>query len=64
MNPINLALIGSTGIIGRVHIDAIAQLDNCRLAGVHARTQEPLQRQARELGATPNPTLDDALSDW
>ena len=22
MNPINLALIGSTGIIGRVHIDA------------------------------------------
>ena len=60
---VNLALIGSTGIIGRVHIDAIAQLDNCRLVGVHARTQKPLQRQARELGATPYPTLDDALSD-
>ncbi len=63
MNAIGLAVIGSTGIIGRVHIDAIAQLDNCRLVGIHARTQKPLERQARELGATPYPTLDDALSD-
>lgn len=63
MNHIGLAIIGSTGIIGRVHIDAIAQLDNCRLVGVHARTQQPLERHARELGATPYPTLDDALSD-
>ena len=61
--PINLALIGSTGIIGRVHVTAIATLDNCRLAGVHARTPEPLQRQARELGVTPYPALNDALSD-
>ena len=63
MPPIRLALIGSTGIIGRVHIDAIATLDNCRLVGVHARTQEPLQRQARELGVAAYPALDDALSD-
>ena len=30
MNNIGLAVIGSTGVIGRVHIDAINRLDNCR----------------------------------
>ncbi len=63
MNKIGLAIIGSTGVIGRVHIDAIAQLDSCRLVGVNARTQTPLKRQADELGVVAYPTLDDALAD-
>ena len=63
MNTVNLAIIGSTGVIGRAHIDAIAQLSSCRLVGVNARTQPPLRRQADELGVAAYPTLDDALSD-
>ena len=63
MNPVKLAIIGSTGVIGRVHIDAIARLDSCRLVGIHVRTQQPLRRQAADLGVAAYPTLDDALSD-
>ncbi len=63
MNTVRLAIIGSTGVIGRVHIDAIRKLDTCRLVGITARTQQPLRQQAAELGVTPYPTLDDALSD-
>ena len=63
MNTVGLAIIGSTGVIGRVHIDAIAQLESCRLVGIHARTQPPLRQQAAELGVTAFPTLEDALSD-
>ena len=63
MNTVGLAIIGSTGVIGRVHIDAIAQLDSCHLVGVNARTQPPLRQQAAELGVTAFPTLEDALSD-
>ncbi len=63
MNTVGLAVIGSTGVIGRVHIDAIAQLDSCRLVGINSRTRQPLQQQAAELGVIPYPTLDDALSD-
>ena len=63
MNTVGLAVIGSTGVIGRVHIDAIAQLNSCRLVGINARTQQPLQRQAADLGVIPYPTLDDTLSD-
>ena len=61
MDQVGYAIIGSTGIIGRVHIDAINQLDNCRLAGIYARTQEPLIQQASELGVPYYPSLDDAL---
>ena len=60
---VGVAVIGSTGVIGRVHIEAIAGLDNCRLIGVSARRQEALRRQARELGAAAYPALDDALAD-
>ena len=63
MNTVGLAIIGSTGVIGRVHIDAIAQLDSCHLVGVNARTQPPLRQQAAELGVSAYPTLEDALSD-
>ena len=61
-DQVGLAVIGSTGIIGRVHIDAIGQLDNCRLVGISARRQQPLIQQADELGVTPFPTIDDPLS--
>ena len=61
-NIIGLAVIGSTGVIGRVHIDAISRLDNCRLVGITARRQEPLRQQAKELGVERFPTLEDALS--
>ncbi|MXY46597.1 MAG: Gfo/Idh/MocA family oxidoreductase [Chloroflexi bacterium] len=63
MNKVGLAIIGSTGIIGRVHIDAMRGLDTCRLVGIHARRQEPLRQQAEELGTRMYPTLDDALAD-
>ena len=63
MAKVGLAVIGSTGIIGRVHIEAMRGLESCRLVGIHARRQEPLRQQADELGARMYPTLDDALSD-
>ncbi len=50
MDSIGLAIIGSTGVIGQVHIDAIKQLSNCRLVGVFARRRRPLREQAAELG--------------
>ena len=62
MSSIGLAIIGSTGIIGRVHIDAISQLDNCRLVGVNARRQGALTQQAHQLGVTAYSTLKDTLS--
>ena len=62
MSNIGLAVIGSTGVIGRVHIDAINRLDNCRLVGITARRQGPLRQQAKELGVARFPTLEDALS--
>ena len=62
MSTIGLAVIGSTGIIGRVHISAISKLDNCRLVGIHARRLQPLRQQAAELGVTAFPTLDEVLA--
>ncbi len=63
MKQIGLALVGSTGVIGKVHIDAINQIDSCRLVGVNARTQEPLRAQATELGVKQYSTLDGVLAD-
>lgn len=63
MNKAGLAVIGSTGIIGRVHIAAIGALPSCRLVGIHARRQEALRRQARELGVRAYRAIDDALAD-
>jgi predicted dehydrogenase len=63
LEQVGLAIIGSTGIIGKTHIDAITQLTSCRLVGVNARRQEPLLQQASELGVKAYPTLEDALSD-
>ncbi len=63
MDKVGLAVIGSTGIIGRVHIKAIQELQSCRLVGINARRQEPLREQAAELNTRLYPTLDDALGD-
>ena len=63
MDKVGLAVVGSTGIIGRVHIEAMRGLDSCRLVGINARRQGPLRRQADELGTRLYPTLDDALGD-
>ena len=63
MDELGLAVIGSTGVIGRVHIDALSQPDNCRLVGVNARSQEPLRQQASELGVKQYTSLDDVLDD-
>ena len=62
-SAVGVAVIGSTGVIGRVHLAAIGGLDNCRLIGVSARRQDALRRQARDLGAAAYPALDDALAD-
>jgi predicted dehydrogenase len=60
---VGYAIIGSTGVIGKVHLHALSQLDTCRLVGVYARTQESLRQQATELGAKPYTALDDVLAD-
>lgn len=62
-DEVGLAIIGSTGIIGRVHIDAIAQLDSCRVVGINARSQEPLRQQAMEQQVAMYATLDEVLED-
>ena len=63
LGQLGLAVIGSTGVIGRVHIDAINQLESCRLVGVYARRQEPCRQQANELGVKHYPALEDVLVD-
>ena len=63
MDKVGLAVIGSTGIIGRVHIEAMRGLPSCHLVGINARRQEPLRQQADEIGARLYPTLDDVLGD-
>jgi len=61
VEQIRLAIIGSTGVIGKTHIDAIDGLSSCRLVGLNARRQRPLYQQARELGVQAYPTLGDLL---
>ena len=63
MEQIGFAVVGSTGVIGRVHIDAISRLDNCRLIGINARRQEPLRQQAYDLKALQYATIEEVLED-
>ena len=63
MVQVGYAIIGSTGVIGQVHIHALRQLDTCRLVGVYARTQASLRQQAAALGVKPYAALDDLLAD-
>lgn len=60
---IGCAIVGSTGVIGNVHIQAISQLGHCQLVGVYARTQALLRQQAAELGVKPYAALDDVFQD-
>ena len=57
MVQVGYAIIGSTGVIGTVHIHALRQLDTCRLVGVYARTQVSLRQQATALGVKPYAAL-------
>ena len=63
MDQVGLAIVGSTGVIGKVHIDAISKLDNCRLVGVNARRPEPTRQQALEHQVIFYATLDEVLED-
>ena len=63
MQQTGFAVIGSTGIIGQVHIDAINQLESCKLVGLTAQRQAPCRRQASDLGVKHYPALDDVLGD-
>jgi UDP-N-acetyl-2-amino-2-deoxyglucuronate dehydrogenase len=63
LDKVGLAVIGSTGVIGQVHIDAISKLESCRLVGVNARRQEPLRQQAKELKVARYATLDEVMED-
>ena len=58
MDTVGLAIIGSTGVIGRVHIDAIAQLDSCHLVGSQrANSTAAPTSSGSELGVSAYPTL-------
>ena len=58
MEQVGLAIIGSTGAIGKTHIEAIYGLTSCRLVGLNARRLGPLCQQASKLGVHAYPTLD------
>ena len=61
MEKVGLAIIGSTGAIGNTHLEGINSISFGKLIGVNARRQEPLLRQAADLGVQAYPTLDDVL---
>ena len=63
MDSIGFAVVGSTGVIGRVHIDAINNVDGARLIGVSAVRPGPLRQQAEELGVKPYTSLEELLDD-
>jgi len=63
MEQVGLAIIGSTGAIGKTHIEAIDGLSSCRLVGLNARRLEPLSQQASKLGVRAYSTLDQVLGE-
>lgn len=63
MDQVGYAIVGSTGVIGETHIDAINALDTCRLIGVYARSAESRQQQAQTLGVKGYASLEACLSD-
>ena len=63
MDQVGLAIIGSTGAIGKTHVEAIDGLSSCRLVGLNARRLGPLCQQASKLGVRAYPTLDHVLSE-
>ena len=63
MEQLRFAIVGSTGVIGQTHIDAIGQIDNCRLIGVTARRQELVRQQAFDLKVLHYASLDEVFED-
>jgi predicted dehydrogenase len=63
VDTVNFAVVGSTGVIGRVHVEAINRLDNANLVGVAAVRPAPLVKQAEELGVRAYTSLDELLDD-
>ena len=63
MHQVGLAIIGSTGAIGRVHVDAVNRLDSCWLVGVNARRQGPCRQQAAEWGVKHYASTDEIFAD-
>ena len=62
MDKVGLAIVGSTGAIGNTHIEGINTIRSGKLVGIYARRQEPLMKQAADLGVRGYPTLDELLS--
>lgn len=63
MSRLRFAVIGSTGMIGKVHAEAINRLDNAALVAVMARSAGPVQAQAATLGVKAYTSLDALLAD-
>ena len=63
MSRIRYAVIGSTGMIGGVHIDAIRKLENAELVAVATRSAGPVGAQAASLGVKPYTSVDALLAD-
>ena len=63
VEQLGVVIVGSTGVIGQTHIDAIKEIDNCRLVGVTARRQELVRQQASDLKVLHYASLDEVLED-
>ena len=63
MKQLGVAIVGSTGVIGQTHLDAINEIDNCKLVGVTARRQELVRQQASELKVLYFASLDEVFED-
>ena len=63
MEQLRVVIVGSTGVIGQTHIDAIGEIDNCRLLGVTARRQELVRQQAFDLKVLHYASLDEVFED-
>ena len=59
MRRVRFAVVGSTGMIGRVHVDAINRLENARLTAVAAVNPAPLIEQASQLHVRAYTDLDE-----
>ena len=58
-----MAVVGSAGVIGHIHVDEIVELESTVLAGVQDVNQVGARGQAEELGVKYYETLDDLLGD-
>ena len=63
MEQLGVVIVGSTGVIGQTHIDAINEIENCRLVGVTSRRQELVRQQAIDLKVLHYASLDEVMED-